>query len=334
MACMRRFVPALILIPALGPIAPQARAQWTLQESHSTASLRGIQSVGQGIAWASGTGGTVLRTVNGGQMWEACAVPSGAEKLDFRAVQAFDADTAIVMSAGTGDLSRLYKTTDGCRSWTLLFSNPDKTGFWDGLQFSGRSFGALIGDPVEGSFPIFTTNDGGGTWKRQGVVAEKSQSLFAASNTSLIIVEDRKICIVTGGGKTAFIADGVSSDLPLASGAAAGGFSIASRGVGAQRVFVAVGGDYKQADQTSGTAAYRTTDGKWHPADAPPHGYRSAVVYDSAAKVWIAVGPNGTDSSADDGRNWKAVSDPEHNWNALSLPFVVGSKGRIGKWHD
>jgi len=56
----------------------------------------------------------------------------------------------------------------------------------------------------------------------------------------------------------------------------------------------------------------------------------------------VTVGPNGTDISTDDGRNWHAVHpDPtlheapnaDRNWNALSLPFVVGPHGRIGKLH-
>jgi hypothetical protein len=61
------------------------------------------------------------------------------------------------------------------------------------------------------------------------------------------------------------------------------------------------------------------------------------VAYDTNADAWITVGPNGTDISTDDGRNWRALRpgpgeapDADRNWNALSLPFVVGPKGRIG----
>ncbi|HEV2214554.1 MAG TPA: hypothetical protein VGR64_04630, partial [Terracidiphilus sp.] len=108
------------------------QSQWALQTSNTTADLRGIHNVGNGVAWASGTSGTVLRTEDGGYVWQSCSIPPGAEKLDFRGIQAFDANTAIVMSSGKGDLSRLYKTTDGCKSWTLLFTNPDApNGFWD-----------------------------------------------------------------------------------------------------------------------------------------------------------------------------------------------------------
>jgi photosystem II stability/assembly factor-like uncharacterized protein len=309
-----------------------AQAAWILQDTHSTAGLRGIHNLGNGIAWASGTGGTVLRTTDGGQTWQACAVPPDAAKLDFRAVQAFDANSAIVMSAGTGDLSRLYKTTDGCRSWRLIFSNPDKQGFWDGLQFSGPEFGALIGDPVSGRFPVFITTDRGETWKRQEIDAAKNQSLFAASNTSLRIGDDRTLYVVTGGGTTAIIAEGVSSRLPLAEGEAAGAFSLGMRKAGGKLILVAVGGDYKLPDETAGTAANRDAEGVWHAAEAPPHGYRSAVAYDAASKSWIAVGTNGTDISMDDGRNWKPVPESQTGWNALSLPFAAGSKGRIAKW--
>ena len=77
-----------------------------------------------------------------------------------------------------------------------------------------------------------------------------------------------------------------------------------------------------------------------HASETPPHGFRSAVAYDAATKTWITVGPNGTDISTDDGRNWRALHpdpalheapDADRNWNALSLPFVVGPHGRIGK---
>jgi hypothetical protein len=339
-----------------------AQAQWTMQHAHTTAGLRGIHNIGGGVAWASGTEGTVVRTINDGQTWQTCAVPQEAEKLDFRGIQAFDENTAIVMSSGTGGLSRLYKTTDACRTWTLVFTNPDKTGFWDALQFSRPEFGTLIGDQVRGHFPVFFTTDVGNTWRRFDPKAisavNKRQSIFAASNTALLVDgKNAKFYFVTGGGTTSLIAVdlhfspptictdclGVSSTHPdMASGTSAGGFSLASRVDGPNLVIVAVGGDYNSPDQTMGTAASWIDDhrynGRWHASGTPPHGYRSAVAYYSPAKTWITVGPNGTDISTDDGRTWNALkptaeetTDADKNWNALSLPFVAGPHGRIGK---
>src|SRR5437764_1150176 len=144
-------------------------AQFDIEDSNTTASLRGIHNVGGGVAWASGTNGTILRTEDGGYLWQTCTIPPGAEKLDFRGIQAFDENTAIVMSSGKGDLSRLYKTTNGCQTWKLLFTNPDKEGFWDAIQFSDRSHGLLLGDPIPTkssrfAFVIMETNDAGESW--------------------------------------------------------------------------------------------------------------------------------------------------------------------------
>ena len=64
-------------------------------------------------------------------------------------------------------------------------------------------------------------------------------------------------------------------------------------------------------------------------ASKPPQGYRSAVAWYPDAKVWIATGTNGTDISHDDGKTWQLLDHGK--WNALSLPYVVGPDGRIGK---
>jgi hypothetical protein len=127
-----------------------------------------------------------------------------------------------------------------------------------------------------------------------------------------------------------------SAKAPLeGSSASAGIFSMASEGVHV----VAVGGDYTKPNSVAGTAAWSADGGQtWAAASAMPHGYRSAVAYDAATESWIAVGPNGTDLSRDDGRNWSALkpaakdaADADTYWNAISLPFVVGAKGKIGK---
>ncbi len=330
-----------------------ACAQWTLQQSHTTASLRGIQNIGGGVVWASGTQGTVLHTIDDGQTWQTCAVPQGAEKLDFRGIQAFSADTAVVMSSGTGDLSRLYKTKDGCRTWKLVFTNPAKSGFWDALQFADPDLGVLIGDQVDGHFPAFFSTDRGETWQQFDPKAlapdDKNQSFFAASNSALLVdAKSEKFYMITGGGITSVITVDLhftagticrnclrasSARVDMAAGETAGGFSLASR-AGA---IVAVGGDYKSPDERRGTAAFRI-GGRWHASDTPPNGYRSAVAYYGTGKMWITVGPNGTDISTDDGRHWRALKpsgeqspDAEKNWNALSLPFAAGANGRIGK---
>ena len=328
---------------------------WVMQSSGSTASFRGIHAVGGGVAWASGTDGTVLRTEDSGYMWQSCAMPPGAEKLDFRGIWAWDADTAVVMSSGQGDLSRIYKTTDGCSHWTLLYTNPDRDGFWDAIVFQSRQKGFLLGDPVNGRFVLLNTQDGGKTWAQSeasGLESGAAKGAFAASNSSLLAGVREPMMFGTGGsfvyvesgtGRISFpgkpgagvALTGKWTRHPVAvanQGDAAGIFSLAYQcdGSGDRSTILAVGGDYQKPDESSGTAAWSSDGGEhWTTAEKPPHGYRSAVAWDAENKAWIAVGPNGSDISDDGGRNWSPLDNG--NWNALSLPWVVGPKGRIAK---
>ena len=287
-------------ITAIAQAQPLAGPVWQMQDSGTTAGLRGIDSVDGTVAWASGTGGTVLQTVDGGAHWTQCAVPDADKDgatLDFRGVQAWDASTAIVMASGPGDESRLYKTTDGCETWTLLFTNPDKEGFWDTFRFSDSASGTghgtdglLVGDPARGKFTIFRSSDAGGTWRRWGGMesdqegsdkenqagAQRGESLFAASNSSLspwtnggfvfvtggtsgarfIYSDERGFCVELGGT----CSRGFSHlELPMQhSGATSGAFAIGSEdhhGYFPMRMMI-VGGDYSKPNQTSGTAIF------------------------------------------------------------------------------
>ena len=331
--------------------AAPSRAQWRVQDGHTTADLRGIHYVGNGVAWASGTNGTILRTVDMGQTWEHCSTPAGAESLDFRAIQAFDGTTAIAMSAGQGALSRLYKTIDGCQHWKLVFTNPDADGFFDALSINAHRRGYVLGDPVHGVFALFSTVDGGDTWTRPrcGVdrfPARQGEAAFAASNQSLLTLQGNSFEFVTGGTTSRIASsDGalcVGSahfvDLPLAHGTSSSG-AFASA-INDTNVIVVVGGDYKLPDVPAASATVKLF-GTVAASRAPPHGYRSSVAYDNRTNTWVTVGPNGTDVSIDDGRNWRALKpgpgdpiDSDRQWNAVSLPFVVGPHGRIGRLEE
>ena len=368
-----------------GQTLNQTSGPWVMERSGTTAGLRGIHAVGGGVAWASGTNGTVLRTEDGGYEWQSCAMAPGAEKLDFRGIWAWDANTAIVMSSGPGDASRLYKTTDGCSSWKLLFTNPDKDGFWDAMAFADREYGILLGDPtvVEHRSPqgfakgsvselemtFMTTFDGGAHWVRQRVdfpadrppplAVPRGTGSFAASNSALLM-EDHKAWFGVGGEPGSFvflsnwygpaqpdvICDCIFSKppnqiwfagrvrVPMAGGTASSGvFSLdwkASGVPGEAGILIAVGGDYTKPNESTRTAAWSADGGKtWTAAAKPPHGYRSAVAWDAEANAWITAGTNGSDISYDDGKTWEPLDDG--NWNALSLPWVVGPEGRIAK---
>src|ERR1700690_2388870 len=103
---------------------PQAQPQtdpWQKLDVPTTASFRGLSAVSSDIVWASGTGGTIIRTTDGGATWSVRTV-AGAEKLDFRGIHAFDANTAVIMSSGNAEdgQARIYRTTDGGENWKVV----------------------------------------------------------------------------------------------------------------------------------------------------------------------------------------------------------------------
>jgi photosystem II stability/assembly factor-like uncharacterized protein len=326
---------------------------WQMQDSGTTAGLRGIDSVDGTIAWASGTGGTVLKTIDGGAHWTTCAVPDAAmdgATLDFRGVQAFDAQTAIVMASGPGEKSRLYKTADGCARWELLATNDDPEGFWDAIRMWTPTDGFLAGDPVAGHpFLSEFTSYNGIVIDNQlfPIKSRGGEGAFAAGNACITLglfstknSRAREVWFVTGGtsgsrviffqhfngGEPERVSYSVTQLPGFPRASAAGAFAIASF----SRKLIAVGGDYTKPNDRIGTAVYSSDGGKtWTIATKPPHGYRSAVQWSEALKLWITVGTNGSDVSRDDGKTWQPLDDG--NWNALSLPFVVGPGGRIAR---
>ncbi len=316
-------------------MALQLGAQsWVLQDSGVTASLRGVHAVSSKVVWASGSDGTWLRTLNGGGKWETGKV-TGGEKLDFRGIQAFSATEAIVVSAGAGPLSKVYSTSDGGTHWQFLFENPDDRGFFDGVSFSDRKQGAILGDPVSGRLTVFVTADGGRTWTRcEGPEAHEGEASFAASNSTLRVLSGKDIRIASGGKGGARVirsADGGTTwsavqtplrhDLETA-GIFSVGWKSASHGI-------AVGGNYQNDKEGIANLAITLDGGRsWKLPAQGPAGFRSAVEYLKSERVWIATGTSGSDISPD-GRLWRQFDDGA--FHALSGGWATGPKGRIGK---
>jgi photosystem II stability/assembly factor-like uncharacterized protein len=271
----------------------------------------------------------------------------GASQLDFRDVQAVDANTAYLLSIGPGEASRIYKTKDGGRGWTLQFTNHNPKAFFDAFAFWDARTGIAVSDPVDGRFILIKTTDGGATWKElpreRSPKALEGDGAFAASGTCIAVQGRKNVWFGTGGGAMARVfrsTDGgdtwkVAATPITAGNASSGIFSIAFKD---SRIGVIVGGDYKKENETSANVA-TTTDGgaTWTLAGgARPSGFRSAVAYVPGTRgpMLVAVGPSGSDYSTDDGANWKSIDST--GYHAVSLAgadgWAVGEGGRVAKY--
>ena len=295
-------------------LATLAAAQsGSVQTSHTTENLRGVSTVGRQVAWASGTRGTYLRTTDGGRTWIPGQVPD-ATTLDFRAVVAFSADEAFLMSAGPGDQSRIYHTSDAGQHWQLQFTNSNPKGFFDSMAFLDPTHGIVLGDPIPDEkgklkFELLETEDGQ-SWRAiqpsQLPESLEGEGAFAASNSCIALVEERPASNALESGKKAdsapaardqniwFASGGKaarvfhSPDLgktwevfntPILHGPeSAGIFSIAFRDA---LHGVIAGGDYKHPDDDGPNLAFTEDGGKtWTLSTLHPQAFFSAVAYD------------------------------------------------------
>jgi photosystem II stability/assembly factor-like uncharacterized protein len=331
----------LLVIALLGLPNPVAHAQWQRQTIGTDADFRGLSVVSAQVVWVSGARGTFGRTTDGGATWSVGAVPA-AEKLDFRDVEAFSDTTAYLLSAGPGESSRIYKTSDGGKSWSLQFKNSDPDGFFDAMAFWDDKRGIALGDPVKGHFQLIITEDGGAHWKQ--LPADNTppvlpnEGAFAASGTCLVAHGEKDAWFCTGGAKTARVFHSQdrgqswkASDPPIMAGAeSAGIFSIAFRD---PKNGMIVGGDYRKPTEVGATAAITTDGGKtWKLIDGQLP-FRSSIAW--AKDRWIAVGTSGSSASNDDGKNWKNLDRENYNsvaFTAAGDGWAVGPKGRIAKF--
>jgi photosystem II stability/assembly factor-like uncharacterized protein len=349
------FAFAIIIAVLSPPSLSAAESWWSIQTSGLDTNLRGVSArnvmEGRGtdyVIWASGSNGVILRSTNEGKTWKQLSVTGGSD-LDFRDIEAFDAETAYVMSSGDGDKSRIYKTTDGGQTWKLQYSDKRPGFFLDSLACDSRTHCLALSDPVEGKFLVLSTDDGE-HWKelpRDRMPATLPQEgAFAASGTSIALCDDGNIYFGTGGVSAARVFHSCDSgrswtaaNTPITSGNASSGiFSVACGGF----QVVAVGGDYRDPTSANRVAAYSNDAGEsWHLAERQPGGCRSTVVKFGNGD-FASVGPNGTDVSHQerDGQTKEWIMRWQHtdslNLNSASFDgtqgWAVGPKGTIARF--
>jgi photosystem II stability/assembly factor-like uncharacterized protein len=213
------------------------------------------------------------------------------------------------------------------------------------MTFCDARHGLVIGDSIDGHFVIIRTADAGATWTRipDAVLppALANEGAFAASGSNIAMTDCRHAWIGTGSaaaGRVLRTSDGGVSwavtSTPLPGSQSAGIFSIAFRD--AHRGVV-VGGDYQKEREASDNVAWTEDGGATWTLGRGLGGYRSAVAYTpEGGGRFIAVGPSGSDASADGGKTWTPVAGP--GFDAFSIAahgrrvgWGTGNRGAIGR---
>ena len=211
----------------------------------------------------------------------------------------------------------LREKWDGKEDSLLNFSHHGKPVFLDGIALQD-SLGFLLGDPVDGDFALFRTQNFGKSWEAcpGKVKSNVNEAAYAASGTTNHLI-DGDFIFISGGETSRFIwsvdlgKTWDSKALPFESCATCGPYSMGYKN---RKEIVVVGGDYKRPKETNKNCFYSVDGGlTWNEAQVPPNGYRSCVHY--ANGVYYACGTTGVDYSKDGGNTWTTISTE----NSLSM---------------
>ena len=297
-------------------------------------SLRGLSVVDNKVLWASGSNGTVARSVDGGAtfQWQTVA---GYETRDFRDVEAFNSNTAIIMAIAEPAI--ILKTKDGGKTWKKVFEDSTKGMFLDAMNFNKKN-GVVVGDPVNGHMFIAFTRDGGAHWqKKSKEQTALSEGFFASSGTNVKLLPVNgnyfRYAAVSGGTASQFIGN-KNVTLPLVQGKQSTGANSIAVSPSEKRIVV-VGGDFANDKDTTGNCVFSDDFGtSWQKPAVPPHGYRSCVEFISESKL-ITCGTSGVDLSDDGGNHWTLISTESFHVcqkakNGTAV-FLAGKNGRIAK---
>jgi len=319
----------------------QINTVFTVLETNTDASFRGLDVVDENVIWASGSGGTVLVSTDGGESWDANTI-TGAEKNDFRSIHAWDAKHAVVFGVLGPEFG--YQTIDGGQTWEVVFQDTTKGLFFNSVKFADDKNGLAVSDPIDGKFFVLRTKDGGLNWERVENLppVNEGEANFAASNTCIEFLPSGKAWIASGGkaARVFYSEDfGKSWDVaktPMVRGLASSGiFSVSFIN---DKIGMIVGGIYDQPELNTNIAAYTIDGGKeWLPAVTMPKEYRSCVqqINNEENAFSFAIGKTGCDISLDNGINWQFVNGTGY-YTFRAVPgkmqgFASGAKGGIAR---
>jgi photosystem II stability/assembly factor-like uncharacterized protein len=330
-------VGALAAVPAAS--SGHTRYAWHVTPTGTTAHFRGLSAVSATTAWVSGytaTDGVVMRTTDRGAAWQDVG-PPGSAGLQFRDIQAFDANRAVAMSIGNHPPDfRIYATLDGGQTWSITQQNTNPGAFYDCMTFFNDKRGLLVSDPPDGQhFLVLATDDGGLHWHvtgQQMPQALPGEAAFAASGE----------CITSHGGRAwfgttagrVFRSDdgGVSwtvSQTPVASGSGTNGINAVAFRSGQHGL--AVGGDFANPTASPDNFAATSDGGQtWSLLPGAPPEYRSGVTWVDGHTA-IAVGLTGSDVSTDFGATWQRFDDGSFDTVDCASPNACWASGAGGR---
>jgi photosystem II stability/assembly factor-like uncharacterized protein len=305
-------------------------------------SIRGLSVPSETVIWASGSKGSVAKSINGGASFEWLQV-KGFENRDFRSIHAWDEKEAVIVAVASPAV--VLKTYDGGVHWNIVTEILDSNMFLDAIHFKDSLNGWIVGDPIENNIFLLSTKDKGSTWQEVSEAYFKSnvnegEAFFASSATNMKHTKDA-LFMVSGGMSSRLWINGLPALIPITQGTKSTGANSIAISPDENKLII-VGGDFtkdtvkkdnflcliKQPSKNNNGAAWQLAKKYQN-----PNGYRSCVEFIDN-KLVVTCGTSGVDISKNGGQNWNLISNQSfhvvQHQPGKKAAFLAGSGGRIG----
>jgi photosystem II stability/assembly factor-like uncharacterized protein len=167
-------------------------AQWVQQYTGTTANLYDIEFLNRYTGWCVGTGGTCLKTTNGGINWIQMNHPVGTKPIE--SVHIVDSNVVYFV----GNYETIFKTIDGGTNWVVIRNGPGGQGnSYFGLYFLNKDSGWVCGNGNK----VLRTRNGGITFDSGAVNSNWLYDMyFKDANTGFVTSEGSVYKTTNGGG--------------------------------------------------------------------------------------------------------------------------------------
>ncbi|MDP4277681.1 MAG: T9SS type A sorting domain-containing protein [Bacteroidota bacterium] len=179
-------------------------AQWRQSLTGQTSLINNLSVVTDNVIWAlDQMGQAVSVSTDGGASWIVKSLPSELVAGNVTSLSATSATTAYLIVSDS-NLKGIYKTTDSGFTWTKQATGFNASSPWpDFVYFWNENDGVAVGDPINNTFEIYVTTNGGELWTQVPVqnIPLCDQYEFGYSSNTVFKVLGNSICFYTNKGR-------------------------------------------------------------------------------------------------------------------------------------
>ena len=328
--------------------------EWILQNTtfgNQSTGINYISIADENVVWATAFDGTgsgqnmqqFTKTNDGGDSWQSYNIDIGDLNLGVSMIHAYDDQTAwlVAYPRGANQIGGIFKTIDGGENWVRQDSALYNTSssFANVVYFWDENTGFAQGDPINGEFELYVTENGGENWVQVPGSNIPNPLGGEYGYTRQIEINGNNVWYTTNKGRIYKSSDKGNNWVVYQSPIADFGSA-------------EVNGNISFSDSQNGILVdnsanvYKSVDGGASWDQLTPNGpvYTSGLCYIDGTNTIFTTG-NGSSFSLDGGYSWTPIDTATHlfvdffneelGWSgAWTQVTGASSTGGVWKWED